>query len=139
MTVQSTTWIAAPFMAELVSLWIFDGTAQKIVEWHRREAKKRQQIVADVFGEFTYRSHELAYHIWLSLPEPWRHDDFVRECLARNIAINSSDNFVIGQSGTPHAVRICLGGFRSADKLEWGLRLLRQILVDGPRRQSFVL
>jgi DNA-binding transcriptional MocR family regulator len=138
-TVHGTTWIPAPFMAELVSMWIIDGTTLKIVEWHRREARKRQQIVSDVLKGFTYSSQESAYHIWLSLPASWRQEDFVRECLSRNIAINSSENFVIGQALTPHAVRICLGGFRSADNLERGLGVLREVLAEGPRRRPFMV
>lgn len=136
---HGTTWIPAPFMAELVSMWIIDGTTLKIVDWHRSEARKRQQIVSEVLKGFSYSSQESAYHIWLSLPPSWRQEEFVRECLSRNVTINSSENFVIGQASAPHAVRICLGGFRSADNLKRGLGVLRDVLAEGPRHRPFVV
>jgi DNA-binding transcriptional MocR family regulator len=138
-TVHATTWIPAPFMVEVASTWLTDGTANRIMENHRAAAKQRQEIVRQVLGEFEYQSHESAFHIWLSLPKPWRQEEFVTECLNRSVAVNSSENFVVGQAPTPQAVRICLGGFRSTNGLERGLEIIREVLLHGHRHRTFMV
>lgn len=138
-TVHATTWMPAPFMAEIASMWMMDGTANRIIDTHRHEARKRQEIAARVLSGFAYRSHESAFHLWLALPKPWRHEDFIRECLNRNVAVNSSQNFVIGRAAPPEAVRICLGGFRTAGSLERGLEALRDVIVNGNRHRAFMV
>jgi DNA-binding transcriptional MocR family regulator len=138
-TVHATTWIPAPFMSEVASMWMTDGTAKRIIDEHRRAAKQRQKIVRNILGEFNYQSQESAFHIWLSLPKPWRQEDFVSECLNRNVAINSSDNFVISPGRVPQALRICLGGFRTDSDLERGLEIMRELLHHGPRHKRFMV
>lgn len=138
-TVHATTWIPAPFMIEVASMWMTDGTANRIIEEHRRVAKERQKAVREILGEFDYQSQEAAFHIWLSLPKPWRQEEFVSECLNRNVAVNSSESFVIGSKGAPHALRICLGGFRSTGNLERGLEVIREVLRHGHRHRAFMV
>jgi DNA-binding transcriptional MocR family regulator len=138
-TVHATTWIPAPFMIEVASMWMTDGTANRIIEEHRRVAKERQKAVRQILGEFDYQSHDSAFHIWLPLPEPWRPEEFVSECLNRNVAINSSERFIIGSARAPRALRICLGGLRSTANLERGLEVIREVLRHGHRHRAFMV
>ena len=138
-TVHATTWIPAPFMVEVASMWMTDGTAGRIIDDHRRVAKQRQSLVREVLGQFSYESHESAFHIWLSLPEQWRQDEFISQCLSRGVAINSSENFVIGQGRAPAASRICLGGFRASGSLERGLEIIREVLLHGHHRRTLMV
>jgi DNA-binding transcriptional MocR family regulator len=138
-TVHATTWIPAPFMVEVASMWMTDGTAVRVIEDHRRVAKQRQDLVREILGQFSYQSHESAFHIWLQLPETWRQDEFITECMKRNVAINSSDNFVIGKSRAPSALRICLGGFRASSSLERGLKIIRDLLLHGHQRRALMV
>ncbi len=138
-TVHATTWIPAPFMTEVASMWMTDGTANRIIEEHRRVARQRQKAVRDILGDFHYQSHESAFHIWLTLPKPWRQEEFVSECLSRNVAINSSESFVIEPGRAPNALRICLGGFRSTGNLERGLEAIREVLRHGHRHRTFMV
>jgi DNA-binding transcriptional MocR family regulator len=138
--VHATTWIPAPFMSEVASMWMTDGTAKRIVNEHRRVATQRQKIVRDMLGEYKFQSQESAFHIWLTLPEAWREDDFIAECLARGVALNSSDNFAISPGRVPQAVRICLGGFRTnTDHLERGLEIMNDVLRQGYRHRRLMV
>ena len=108
--VQATTWMASPLAAEIVSLWFNDGTADKIIQWHRREASARQKIAKQVLSDFDYTYHSVGYHIWLSLPEPWRREDFVKQTVKRHVLVTPAEAFVIGRAVAPHAVHVSLGG-----------------------------
>lgn len=42
--VQATSWMASSIMAEVVARWLEDGVIPEILQWHRREASRRQNI-----------------------------------------------------------------------------------------------
>lgn len=128
---HATAWIQSAFMPEVVSSWILDGTIGSIINWHRREAKRRHHIAATALNGLTYQSEPSSYHIWLHLPSGWRQEGFVEECRRANIKVTSSDLFVIGKKAPPRAVRICLG-LQSHIQLERGLSILRRIIAAGP-------
>lgn len=131
MASHATAWIQSALMPEIVSSWILDGTIGSIINWHRREARRRQQIAETALDGLTYQSEPSSYHIWLHLPNGWRQDSFVTECRRQSIKITSSELFVIGKKAAPRAVRICLG-LQSHAQLERGLSMLRRIMSAGP-------
>jgi DNA-binding transcriptional MocR family regulator len=131
--VQATTWLPSPLIGEIVSMWIEDGTAEKFLEWHRREAETRQQLAKTILGRCEYESHPNGYHIWLRIPEPWREQEFVAEASKRNVLLNPAEAFLIGRGAVPHAIRISLGGVKSQDVLSRGLSVIREILSRGPQ------
>jgi DNA-binding transcriptional MocR family regulator len=137
--VHATTWIPAPFMVEIASTWMLDGTAKRIIESHRKSAQQRQKIADKILAGFSFRSQSTSFHIWLSLPKHWRHDEFAIECRSENIAVNASQSFVVGDAVPPNAVRICLGGFRSVGRLEQGLEALRAVLGRRPRHDTLMV
>jgi DNA-binding transcriptional MocR family regulator len=137
--VHATTWIPAPFMVEIASTWMLDGTAKRIIESHRKSAQQRQKIADKILADFSFRSQSTSFHIWLSLPKHWRHDEFAIECRSENIAVNASQSFVVGDAVPPNAVRICLGGFRSIGRLEQGLEALRAVLGRRPRHDTLMV
>jgi DNA-binding transcriptional MocR family regulator len=131
-SIRATTWMAAPLMAEIVSQWIRDGTAEQIVKRKRQEAAARQRLAATVLGRFRSPSHESAYHLWLQLPDPWRSETFAEEARRRGVAVTKAQSFVVGRAATPHAVRVCLGAPADRPQLEKGLRILAGILEASP-------
>jgi DNA-binding transcriptional MocR family regulator len=131
--IRATTWMAAPLMAEIASLWIKDGTAEQIVKAKRQEAAARQRLAAAVLGRFDVQSHPGAYHVWLQLPEPWRSETFAEEAIRRGVAVTPAQAFLVGRIATPHAVRVCLGTPADRDRLEGALRILAGILEESPQ------
>jgi DNA-binding transcriptional MocR family regulator len=134
--VQATTWMPSPLIGEIVSTWINEGTAEQMLEWHRREANRRQETAKRILSDFEYQAHPLSYHIWLHVPEPWRHYEFVRQAAKAKILITPAETFVIGRGMPPHAVRISLAGVRHLSSLERSLQLLANMLRSGPALQE---
>jgi DNA-binding transcriptional MocR family regulator len=62
----------------------------------------------------------------------------VSQARARGVVVNSAEEFLVGQKGGPHAVRICLGATLSRDRLSEGLRRLADLLGAPPRPAAMV-
>src|SRR5262249_58990543 len=107
--IRTTTWMAAPLMAEIAALWIKDGTANTIVKSKRKEAAARQKLAVALLGSERVESHPASYHLWLHLPEPWRSETFTAAARQRGVAITPAQAFLVGRAATPDAVRVSLG------------------------------
>jgi DNA-binding transcriptional MocR family regulator len=129
--IRTTTWMAAPLMAEIAALWIKDGTANAIIKSKRREAAARHKLALALLGAERVESHPAAYHLWLHLPEPWRSETFADAARRRGVAVTPAQTFLVGRGATPDAVRVCLGAARDRAQLEDGLRILASLL-DAP-------
>lgn len=129
MGIRSTTWMAAPLMAEIAAIWINDGVADATLKRKQQEASHRQTLALSILGRRDVSTHPYSYHLWLRLPEPWSSATFVNRAWQRGVIVGPSDNFSVG-AGAPEAVRVCLGATRGRDRLETGLRVLVETL-DG--------
>jgi DNA-binding transcriptional MocR family regulator len=130
--IRTTTWMAAPLMAEIAALWIKDGSADAILKRKRKEAAARHRLALGILDGQRLGAHPAAYHLWLHLPEPWRSETFVEAARRRGVAVTPAQAFVVGRSATPDAVRVCLGAARDRTQLEAGLRTLADILGEAP-------
>jgi DNA-binding transcriptional MocR family regulator len=131
--VFSTAWLAPPPMAELVSMWIEDGTAERFAAWRRADALDKGALARQILGQARCRSHPESFHLWLELPEPWRSEDFAMQARRRGVAVTPAEVFAVGRGGVPAAVRICPTAERDRGRLERGLRSLAEILSQGPQ------
>jgi DNA-binding transcriptional MocR family regulator len=123
---------APPLMAELASTWILNGVARKVIVWKREEISLRYELALKLLGVPGKSAPHPSCHLWLSLPEPWRSEDFVAHGLARGVAISPSEAFVVGRGPAPHAVRICIGAPSDRGQLQNGLQILAEILRGTP-------
>ena len=139
LALQATTWMISPLQAEIFSIWINDGTAERILGWHRNENARRLAIAMKVLGDRDIGSHPDSPNIWIHLPAPWRSEDFAQLAARRGVLVTTADNFAVGRTVAPHAVRVSLGGARDHESLERGLRHLADILAEGPRPAKLVL
>ncbi len=131
-SLRATVWMAAPLMAEIVSEWIKDGTADRLVEQRRVEAAARQELAARALEGFRFDAHPLSFHLWLHLPEPWRSNEFAAKLKRRGVLVSPSESFVPGREEAPHAVRVCLGTPRTRERLEGALAVVRGVLRETP-------
>jgi DNA-binding transcriptional MocR family regulator len=136
--VRTSTWMAAPLMAEIAARWLTDGTAEKLLAAKRAEVAARQQRAAAAFAGLRYAASPASFHLWLQLPEPWRADAVVAHASRRGVRLTPTEAFVVGRAPTPHAIRLCLGAARDRDQLDRALRVIAEIL-EGPADASSVV
>jgi DNA-binding transcriptional MocR family regulator len=130
--IRGTTWMAAPLMAEIASRWIQDGTAETILARKRKEAAARYRIAKKALDGFAVQAHPEAYHLWLTLPKPWRAESYVEAARRAGVAVTSASAFGVGRTASPEAVRLCLGAARDHDELARAVARLAALLAGSP-------
>ena len=131
-TVRVTTWGAAPLTTEVVAGWIRDGAAEAILKARRAEAAARHALARETLAGLGARTSAGAYHVWMTLPDPWRSAAFAAEAHQRGVAVTAAEAFLVGRVEPPAAVRLCLGTPRTRADLLRGLRAVRQTLESRP-------
>ncbi|WP_207460685.1 PLP-dependent aminotransferase family protein [Azospirillum sp. SYSU D00513] len=121
--IRSTTWAASPIAAELASRWIEDGSAGTVLGRKRRDAAERQRLAASLLPGDAIRSHPTSYHLWLSLPQRVRADDFVRHLHALGVVVSPAAAFTPSSVPAPPALRLALGS-PPVERLREGLRIV---------------
>jgi DNA-binding transcriptional MocR family regulator len=118
-------------IAQRQGLWIVeDGTAEYFMNWHRREAACRQEIMLKHITRGQIKRAPNTYHTWFHLPKPWMAEMFCLRARERNVSIMSSNVFYIGK-GTPiNAARICFGSPPNREMVEDGMSRLAQLLSE---------
>lgn len=130
--VAATSWMASPLAAEIAGRWIGDGSAERMVEWKRREARTRRRLFDSRIRAGETDSDPGASHVWLRLPAPWRCADFVAEARRRGVAVTPAEAFVVGRAAAPHAVRLSLGTPPDQSDVAKGLAILAELLAGPP-------
>jgi DNA-binding transcriptional MocR family regulator len=123
------------FMAELMTLLVEDGSADGVVAWHRSEAQARLDMARQILPLDSCGPSALpSYHLWVSLPGPWRPVELTEELRARGVLVSPSDNFAVDRSPTPRAVRLSLGAPSERDQLRRALGIIAERLREPPPR-----
>ena len=117
-----------PLMAELVTKWIQDGTAKRMIAHKQAEVKARHELANSILGP----SDAMSPHRWILLPDHWRAEDFSGDCRARGIVISTAASFAINRDDVPIAVRVCLASAPHRRQLEPALRTIAELLRTGP-------
>lgn len=127
--VRSTVWMPAPLMAEIATRWISDGTAEKMGKRQRKELAARYKLAERILGsKYEIRADPRAIHVWLTLPEPWRSDEFVAMVKQRGVLIAGAEAFAVGRRNVPHAVRISLASVPHRAQVEKALEIIADLL-----------
>ena len=128
--IHSLQYSAPGLPAEVATRWINDGTADRFAEAQRVEDAARQALARSILPASAVCGHPAAQHLWLVLPEPWRHGDFVAEARRRGVMVIGADTFAVGRASAPHAVRVGLCMPRSREEVARGARLLADALTQ---------
>ncbi|MBM7112590.1 PLP-dependent aminotransferase family protein [Archangium primigenium] len=122
--------MTTPLMAEVLTRWVEDGTADALVEGQRGETAERRALAREVLGEGVRWDGAALYHLWLPLPEGRRGEEFAAQALRHGVSVTPAELFAAGGGVGPAAVRVCIGTPRTRAQLERGLIRLRAVL-DG--------
>jgi DNA-binding transcriptional MocR family regulator len=136
--VRATLYSAPPLMARIVARWIADGTAARLAEEKRAETRRRNSTARRVLAGAGFTGGPAAPHLWLTLPEPWRADDFVAAARRRGVGVIPAAAFAVVRQ-PPEAVRICLGAQTTAERVEQALVRLAELLASAPERYLSVV
>jgi DNA-binding transcriptional MocR family regulator len=134
--ILNTTWMTPPLNVELVSMWIRDGKADKVIDLKRKEAAKRFAMAGKILRDYSFTGQATGFFIWLSLPAPWRGLIFEQRMRELGVNVFGAEKFTVGDAPAPAAARISLTGTKSIDELAAGLQLIKRVL-DGELQADF--
>jgi DNA-binding transcriptional MocR family regulator len=129
---RATTYMASPLMAAVASSWIQEGIADRLVAAKRALLRQRAQIIRALPWSGRVQAHPSSMHLFLSLPERWRADDFVSEARRRGVGVTQAAAFAVNRNAVPNAIRLCFAAPPTAEALERGLRILVEMLAGAP-------
>jgi len=124
----ATHWLPVPLLSEVVTQWIEDGTADRLIAVRRSELAARHGMVKRILKGCNVAAHRAGHHLWLKLPRAQLLDSFVSAAEERGVGVIGADWFSLAGARTPAAVRACYGSARSRAELEWALVELSNLL-----------
>lgn len=133
-SLRTTMWMATPLMAEIASRLVRSGDAARLADAQRAESAARQALAAERLAGFEFASHSASFHLWLTLPEPWRREEFTAQARRRGVGVASAEVFAVGRAPVPHAVRVAPVAARDRASLERALATLAALLREPPDR-----
>jgi len=129
--VHATIIMQAALVQEVFRIWVNDGTADRLFAQLRADVAARYAVAARIFAGHPMRGDPACFHVFLSLPEPWRGSTFAEAARAEGIRITPASMFHVGTGDTPRAVRISVAAAPSLESLEQALSKLRSLIGTG--------
>lgn len=126
--IRVSTWMPSPMLASLASRWVRDGTAMRLIAKRRAAGRVRIDAARRVLRRHTLSSRDDGLHVWLTLPQPWRADEFATYARAEGLTVMPSQDLAATSSGSIQALRLSLGAEPSLDRLKQGLARIDRIL-----------
>lgn len=121
-----------PLTSELFSIWLEDGTAQRVIARRRQDTAARQKLAEKIFGGFAVRTHPASYHLWLTLPEGWSSSQFAMEAQLRGVVVAPGEAFAVDVRPFSESIRISVVAPPDLDELEKGLKIIAELLRGRP-------
>jgi DNA-binding transcriptional MocR family regulator len=127
---RSFALMAAPLTAALATQWILDGSAGKLMQGVRNEARLRHRMARGILaGRYSGAGDGL--HVWVELPSYWHSYQLARAADKEGLAVTPAEVFATG-SEIVNAIRISLGSVKDRARLQAGLQRLSQLLARRP-------
>jgi len=134
--IRVSSIMASPLMTAVVSQWLQGGKIDAISTAIKQENSKRQDLAASILGFIPLQT--ASPHVWINLPKGMRALDFSEQASRYGVSVVPSTAFVTTRS-LSQAVRISLGVTADYDALEYGLRLLAELLTSTEKRSKFII
>jgi len=131
-TQAALTWMTPVLTASLASQLIESGTLARVGEAKRAEVRRRRELFDAALGHLPCPSHGDSPCLWVTLPEPWRGEEFVAAAERNGVLVTGAETFVASRAHTPHAARLCLGTPEERVDVEKALARLASILGGVP-------
>ena len=134
---RSTSWSTPPAMSEIASRLLEDGTAERLTQVQRKEARERYAILDETLGGHVIWAHRLSLSAWLRVPEGWTEAALVDVLRERRILVTPSAPFCVGPESAQSGIRVCLAGrVSSQGALRSALGTIRETLRQLPTLEA---
>jgi DNA-binding transcriptional MocR family regulator len=134
----ASTLSASPIAVALAVSLIVDGTADRVVEWKRSEARARAAIARELLPQIPQVTAVTSPHVWLPLSLPWRASSFATAARERGILLGAAETFLAQAGASPRAIRICLMPPRTRERLREALTTLAEIASQPPMLEAAI-
>ncbi len=128
--VNLSCWMPPPLMAEIASIWIEEGTADRLNEFQRSESRARQHMARRILAGSNLRADPFGFHLWLKLPSHWRANAFRVAAERQGVKLLTGETFTVAQADAPHAVRLCLSHELTRGRVVEGLEIVAALLAE---------
>ncbi len=135
-SLQTSILSIAPLCAEILTRWINDGTAAKVIARRKKEMISRQKAAIKIMGRYDILTNTNSQHIWLNLPDIWTGSQFAFEAYRRGVALTPSEIFAVRRDLPSNAVRISLASVANIEIMKQGLQIIASILEGTPLQDS---
>lgn len=134
----SSQWTAPSFWAEIFGFMQENGTSDRCLTAHQREANRRLALYHDI-TQVKPTTSLPSYHVWQRIPAPWRLDDFVAELLTLGVRVSPAQHFAISKNLDNNFIRVCLGSADDSDALKDQLTKLKAVMNGRPRLSATII
>ncbi|KQW72837.1 GntR family transcriptional regulator [Phenylobacterium sp. Root77] len=132
---RATTLMPAPLSAAIVTAWIREGTAERVLAAVRAEASERQALARQILP--AAKGSPEGIHIWLDTPDHWPGERLRETAQSRGLSLVTADAFAAAP-GARAGLRISLGGPSKQTVLAQALRGVAAILDGEPTGRMVV-
>lgn len=118
----------SPLLAELAARTIVSNQFEVLIEGHREQTIRRNQIANKYFENYTCLGTDTGIFRWLVLPGKITGAAFEALAAQQGVQVYAADRFVVGNSSPERAVRVAVCAPKTIEELEQGLAILKQLL-----------
>jgi len=137
---QRVTHVAQPMlMGTLAQIWFEDGSAKRLLNWQRSEARARHDMAVERLAAYRFRAHPASFHLLLETPPPWNGDSLAAAMRRAGVAVLPASLFATGPDEGENAVRLSLSQPHRRRDLATALDLLCEVLTRGPQHGQAII
>ncbi|WP_062108725.1 aminotransferase-like domain-containing protein [Bacillus niameyensis] len=118
----------SPLLAELTARTIVSNQFETLIESHREQTIRRNEVVHQYLADYTCLGVETGIFRWLLLPGEITGAEFESLAAQKGVQVYAAERFVVGNSSPDKAVRISVCAPDTLEELEQGLIILRRLL-----------
>lgn len=122
---QLTHWAVSSLSLMIANQWIEDGTAEKRLNWQRKEVAQRWRLACKLVGQYMLDIDCASPHVWLTAP--FEKPELVTLFSQAGINVVPADVFAV-RTAPLNAIRISLTAAKNQVELKVALETIAKIL-----------
>ncbi|WP_339238299.1 PLP-dependent aminotransferase family protein [Oceanobacillus sp. FSL W7-1281] len=118
----------SPLLAELAARTIVSNQFEDLIEEHRQEAIRRNELFDRCLADYTCLGADIGIFRWVLLPGKITGAQFELLAAQQGVQVYAAERFVVGNSSPERAVRVAVCAPETTEELEHGLLILKRLL-----------